>query len=117
MWHKLTAFVNVVELAGFAKAAKKLGVSKATITRYIHELEVEYGATLLLRSTRHVSPTEAGQQLYQYALGVLQAERTIQATLAQAQTDIVGHTKVGLPASIMTLFTQHIVPYLCQAYP
>ena len=117
MWPKLIAFVKVVELNGFAKAARELGMSKATMTRYIHELEREYGTTLLIRSTRHVSPTQAGQQFYQYALEVLQAERTLQATLTQAQTDIVGHIKVGLPASIMSSVAQHIIPRLRQAYP
>ena len=39
MWQKLRAFIQVVDTASFAKAAKQLGVSTATVTRYIKELE------------------------------------------------------------------------------
>jgi DNA-binding transcriptional LysR family regulator len=56
----LISFVEVVESGGFNRAAKRLGISKSIVSRRIARLEVELGIRLLSRTTRGISPTEAG---------------------------------------------------------
>ena len=56
----LKSFVEVVESGGFSRAAARLGVSKSIVSRRIARLEAELGARLLSRTTRGLSPTEAG---------------------------------------------------------
>lgn len=59
----LVAFVAVAREGSFTKAAAKLGVSQSALSHTIKGLEKRLGIRLLARSTRSVSPTEAGQRL------------------------------------------------------
>jgi DNA-binding transcriptional LysR family regulator len=61
----LQAFVAVARERSFTKAAAKLGVSQSALSHTIRELEERLGLRLLSRTTRSVSPTEAGQRLLQ----------------------------------------------------
>ena len=64
----LLAFVAVGRERSFTKAAAKLGVSQSALSHTIRGLEGRLGVRLLTRTTRSVSPTEAGERLLQ-ALG------------------------------------------------
>jgi DNA-binding transcriptional LysR family regulator len=59
----LVAFVAVARERSFTKAAAKLGVSQSALSHNIRELEARLGVRLLTRTTRSVSPTEAGERL------------------------------------------------------
>jgi DNA-binding transcriptional LysR family regulator len=61
----LLAFVAVGKERSFTKAAAKLGVSQSALSHTIRELEARVGVRLLTRTTRSVSPTEAGERLLQ----------------------------------------------------
>ena len=63
----LLAFVAVGRERSFTKAAAKLGVSQSALSHTIRELEERLGVRLLTRTTRSVSPTEAGERLLQTA--------------------------------------------------
>lgn len=59
----LVAFVAVGRERSFTKAAAKLGVSQSALSHTIRELEARLGVRLLTRTTRSVSPTDAGERL------------------------------------------------------
>jgi DNA-binding transcriptional LysR family regulator len=59
----LLAFIAVGQACSFTKAAAKLGVSQSSLSHTIRELEARLGVRLLTRTTRSVSPTEAGERL------------------------------------------------------
>src|SRR5580692_4220208 len=59
----LLAFVAVARERSFTNAAAKLGVSQSALSHTIRELEERLGVRLLTRTTRSVSPTEAGERL------------------------------------------------------
>src|SRR3954469_10606180 len=61
----LQAFVAVAKEHSFTKAAAKLGVSQSALSHTIRGLEERLGVRLLTRTTRSVSPTEAGERLLQ----------------------------------------------------
>ena len=62
---RLAHFSAVVEAASFTRAAERLGVTKAVVSAHVAKLEEELGVALLVRTTRRVSPTEAGRRLYE----------------------------------------------------
>jgi DNA-binding transcriptional LysR family regulator len=62
-FHDLAALVAVAEERSFTRAAKKLGVSQSALSQTIRNLEDRVGVRLLTRTTRSVSPTEAGERL------------------------------------------------------
>ena len=59
----LLAFVAVARVKSFTRAAAKLGVSQSALSHAMRELEARLGVRLLTRTTRSVSPTEAGERL------------------------------------------------------
>jgi DNA-binding transcriptional LysR family regulator len=59
----LLAFIAVARERSFTKAAKKAGLSQSALSHTVAQLESRLGIRLLTRTTRAVSPTEAGQRL------------------------------------------------------
>ena len=56
----MRVFVTVVEQGGFTAAARRLGISTALASKYVRQLEDRLGTQLLIRTTRHVHPTDVG---------------------------------------------------------
>src|SRR4030081_3731957 len=59
----LVAFLAVARERNFTRAAAKLGVSQSPLSHTIRDLEARLGVRLLTRTTRSVSPTQAGERL------------------------------------------------------
>src|SRR6266498_2208815 len=59
----LLAFLAVARERSFTKAAGKLGVSQSALSHTIRRFEARLGLRLLTRTTRSVSPTQAGERL------------------------------------------------------
>src|SRR5437870_1480805 len=62
-FNDLLAFLAVARERSFTRAAAKLGVSQSALSHTISGLEARLGLRLLTRTTRSVSPTEAGERL------------------------------------------------------
>jgi len=62
--NRLAAFAAVVETRSFTAAAEKLGLTKAMVSQHVSRLEQELGISLLTRTTRRVTPTEAGSAFH-----------------------------------------------------
>jgi DNA-binding transcriptional LysR family regulator len=61
--NNLVAFLAVARERNFTRAAAKLGVSQSALSHTIRDLEARLGVRLLTRTTRSVSPTQAGERL------------------------------------------------------
>src|SRR5947209_17565239 len=57
---ELTAFVRAAETGSFWRVAREFGVSQPSVSRMVASLEARLGVKLLLRTTRQVTPTDAG---------------------------------------------------------
>src|SRR5215467_2743027 len=82
----LLAFVAVGQERSFTKAAAKLGVSQSALSHTIRGLEERLGIRLLTRTTRSVSPTQAGERLLHNAgpqLEEIESELTALSELRQ----------------------------------
>lgn len=62
---RLAYFAAVVETGSFTAAADRLGITKAVVSQQVARLEGDFHTTLLTRTTRRVTPTDAGQAFYQ----------------------------------------------------
>lgn len=69
----LSAFVVVAEEGSFTRAAARLGVSQSALSQTVRHLEERLGIRLLNRTTRNVSPTQAGERLVARVSPALQA--------------------------------------------
>ncbi|HFC8550041.1 MULTISPECIES: LysR family transcriptional regulator [Neisseria] len=64
-FNDLYAFIQVVKLGNFSRAAQSLGVQPSALSHRMNDLENRLNTKLLNRTTRSMSPTEAGQRLYE----------------------------------------------------
>jgi len=79
----VSAFVKVVELGSFARAAERLSVSTSAVSRQVSDLEAHLDVRLLNRTTRKLSLTEPGQAFYERSVQLLadldEAESSVRA--------------------------------------
>src|SRR4051812_6699820 len=93
----LSAFVAVAEERSFTRAAKRLNISTSGLSHAIRRLEEQIGVRLLARTTRSVSPTEAGEQLLARLRPALGQIRDTIEQLAGLQARPVGRVRLVTP--------------------
>lgn len=93
-WNHLKAFVAAVEEGSLSAAAKALGQSQPTVSRQIAALEREFGTSLLERTTRSQTLTEAGKALLQHALMMRDAAARLSLTAAGLDDDLRGQITI-----------------------
>jgi DNA-binding transcriptional LysR family regulator len=64
-FYDLLWFLVVANERSFTRAAAKLGIAQSTLSHTIKRLEERMGLRLLMRTTRNVAPTDAGERLQQ----------------------------------------------------
>lgn len=105
----LPAFVRVAEAGSFTRAATDLGLTKSTVSEAVRRLEQALGVRLLDRTTRRVTPTEAGRAYYQRARRALDEANAAAADARALHERPAGRLRVATPG----MFAQrHIVPLL-----
>src|SRR5919112_476698 len=80
----LKPFREVAAYGSFSRAATRLDMSKATVSKYVAELESRFGVRLLNRSTRSVSLTDAGALL-------LERSKPLLEMIERTQSELQGH--------------------------
>lgn len=113
----LTAFLTVAREKSFTRAAAQLGVTQSALSHTIRALEERLGIRLLTRTTRSVSPTEAGERLITNVgprLGEIEAELVALSMLRDTPSGTVRIT-ASEPAA-RTILWPKLAPVLA-AYP
>jgi len=93
----LSAFLAVADERSFTRAAKRLNVSTSGVSQAIRRLEEQIGVRLLTRTTRSVSPTDAGEQLLAHLRPALADIRGVLTTLSGLQSTPVGRVRLLCP--------------------
>jgi DNA-binding transcriptional LysR family regulator len=114
---QLAAFVAVVELGSFSKAANRLSVSKSIISRRIALLEEELGVRLLSRSTHYVTPTALGNAFNERARRILNDIDDTVGFLKGAISEVCGVVRITSPTTFGTLYLNPAVRDLMTRYP
>jgi DNA-binding transcriptional LysR family regulator len=96
----MRTFVRVAQRRGFARAARELRVSPATVTKQVAALEARVGARLLQRTTRRVVLTEAGRLYLERCLECLQAFEDADASLSELSAAPRGKLRVSAPIDL-----------------
>src|SRR5579859_8047862 len=105
----METFVTVVDAGSFSAAARRLKVGQPAVSKAIAQLEERLGARLLLRSTRGLAPTDAGQRFYDHALRAIdEAERAEQA-VRESSDGLSGRLRIGAAVTFARL---HVLPAL-----
>lgn len=101
-------FAETVAAGSMSGAARRLGMSPSAVSQTIRAMEQQAGVTLLHRSTRKLTLTEAGERCYPHCRRMLDAARAAADLLSQARDAPTGELRVAAPVG----FADHIAPAL-----
>jgi DNA-binding transcriptional LysR family regulator len=107
-WQELTVFVRAAESGSFSRAARELRLSQPSVSRIIGELEARLGVTLLLRTTRRITVTDAGALFLDRAREIL-ADIEEAENAARGLDSLRGVIRLALP---VVYGTREIIPLL-----
>lgn len=107
-WQEMTVFVRVAESGSLSRAARELTLSQPSVSRIIGALEARLGTTLLLRTTRSISLTEAGA-LYLERARYLLAEMEEAEQAARGVDSLHGVVRLAMP---ILYGTRAVIPAL-----
>ncbi len=107
--HAIEVFVRVVETGSFSAAARDLRIGQPAVSKLIAGLEARLGVRLLIRSTRHLSPTDAGQAYYEKARRIVVDADEAETAARGLGRGLEGRLRVCAPVTFARL---HIAPKL-----
>lgn len=93
-FNDLFAFLMVAREGSFTRAAAQLGVSQSALSHSLRSLEARIGVRLLTRTTRSVSPTQAGERLLQNLGPLYQEIETELAALSEHRDKPAGTIRI-----------------------
>jgi DNA-binding transcriptional LysR family regulator len=110
-------FSQVVEEGSFSAAARRLGISKASVSREISALERRLGAQLLRRTTRQMSLTEVGDVFHERCKRVLEEAEAAELSVSRLQAAPRGAIRMAVPMSFGHLQLAPRLPRFLARYP
>lgn len=113
----MRVFIRIVEQGSFARAADNLGVSPASITAALTDLEKRLGARLLNRTTRKLSLTEEGRTYYEDCVRILDELAEAEDAISTARLSPRGRLRVSIAQSFEALSFFPLLNEFMQAYP
>jgi DNA-binding transcriptional LysR family regulator len=113
----MSTFVAVVEAGSFSAASRKLGMPLASVSRKVSELEEHLGAQLLVRSTRSLALTDAGQDYFASCRLLLEQLSEAERLASGQYRAPKGLLVVGAPVMFGRLYLAPIVLEFLKAYP
>lgn len=95
--------VDIIEARSISKAAQKLGVTRASVSLRLKQMEEAAGAQLIRRTTRNLEPTEAGSRLYEHGLKIRDELSAAQRAIDDLSNTPSGEVRVCVPTGFGAL--------------
>lgn len=116
-FESIRAFIQVVEHAGFAAAARSMNVSRSAVNKLVINLENDLGIQLLNRTTRRVNPTETGLAFYERCTRIMADLEEAELSISQLHDEPRGNLRVNAPMSFGVLYLSKNVAEFAARYP
>ena len=116
LW-QLKIFCKVVELRSFSKAGESVHLSQPTVSSHIKDLEEHFGTRLVDRLSRKVTPTKAGELLFDYARQLMALRDRTEAAMAEFSGKIKGHLVLGGSTIPGGYVLPRIIGHFSKRYP
>jgi LysR family nitrogen assimilation transcriptional regulator len=115
---RLRYFAKVVDVGSLTQAADLLYVAQPALSQQIATLEAEVRQTLLVRTKRGVTPTEAGKTLYRHAQLILRQCEQARLDMAADSLGVAGPVSIGLaPGTAAALLALPLIRAVRSAHP
>lgn len=105
----MATFIRVVDTGSFSAAARQINVGQPAVSKLIVQLEERLGVRLITRTTRGLSPTEAGERFYERARRALDEADEAELAARGAGRGLTGRLRISAATTFARL---HIVPRL-----
>ncbi len=116
-FESMKAFAQVVEAGGFAAAARQMGLSRSAVNKLVMNLEDNLQTQLLHRTTRKVTPTDAGRAFYPRCINILSDLNSAELALTQLHEEPQGTLRINGPMTFGILHLAPIVAEFIVQYP
>jgi DNA-binding transcriptional LysR family regulator len=113
----MEAFVRVVDSGSFSRAAKQLRLGQPALSKTIAQLEKRLGVRLLLRSTRGLTPTEAGRNFYERAKRAIEEADEAELTARGAGATLSGRLRICAAVTFARLQVIPRLPHFLAQHP
>lgn len=114
---QVLAFASAARHASFAKAARELALSPSAVAKSVSRLETHLGVKLFYRTTRQVSLTPDGRQVFAQCQRILEEVETLKSTVAGARAVPSGKLCISAPLTFGKLVVLPVVAQLLARYP
>ncbi len=115
--NRLAYFTAVVDTGSFTRAAERLGITKAVVSKQVAQLERDLGTSLLVRTTRQVRPTEAGRLFHARCVMILRDAEDAFDELAQAAAAPTGTLRITAPNDYGTVLVAPVASAFTARFP
>jgi DNA-binding transcriptional LysR family regulator len=113
----MEAFVRVIDTGSFSGAARQMQMGQPAVSKAIAQLEAWLGVRLLLRSTRSLTPTEAGQNYYVRAKRSLEEAEEAVLAARSAGAGLAGKLRVSASVCFGRLHIMRQLPRFLEKHP
>ncbi len=113
----LKLFVDVMHKRSFTEIARAQGVAASSVSRSITSLEKELGFKLFQRTTRKVTPTEAGIKYFERIDSILDDLEAAQQIATDLNNRPVGTLRITAPVVFGQMYIVPLLPILANQYP
>ena len=115
--NEILVFVRVAEQRSLTKAGQLLGLPKSTISRKLSQLEDRLGVSLVQRTTRTLSLTDAGQTYLDRCARIIADLQEADSLVASMQAGPSGTLRVSAPPELGNLLLDELACEYLEAYP
>ena len=105
----MRTLVRVIDAGSFSQAARHMRVGQPTVSKAIAQLETELGVRLISRTTRGLTPTDAGQRFYERAVRAIEEADEAEIAARDAGSGLTGRLRVSLAVTFGRLY---VIPHL-----
>lgn len=115
--YQMRLYIRVVETGSFSAVARELGTIQPTVSKQLTALEDHLGVRLLNRTTRQLSPTEAGRKYYERCKRILDEISDLESSLSDLQTRPTGMLRVHAAVAFGQLYMLPVMFKFRRLYP
>jgi DNA-binding transcriptional LysR family regulator len=110
-------FLSIARHHSFRRAAAELGVTPSAISQAVRALEARVGATLLIRTTRSVGLTEAGERFLSRAKPAFEELVAASDAARELGQRPAGLLRLSVPRAVVPILLEPLIASFCRAYP
>jgi DNA-binding transcriptional LysR family regulator len=115
--NRLVVFAAVVEAGSLTAAAARLGMTKTMVSAHMQRLEAELGAHLLVRTTRRLGLTEAGEAFHEAVRQIVQSTEQAVNALGRDSAELRGTLRIAAPVDYSGSVVMPLAAELAQRHP